>query len=73
MLNVSFSRSLPPSFAALGLFKKGLPQSTCTIALWCPWPLPDPYSCAQTRITSPFYDVVLIRQSKEIDADLGFI
>lgn len=35
------------------------------------WPLPDLYSWAQTGITSSFYDVALIRQSKEIDADLG--
>lgn len=37
------------------------------------WPHPALYSWAQTGITYPFYDVALIRRSKEIDADLGFI
>lgn len=61
------------SFAALMLFKKGLPRGTCTMALEHLWPLPELYSWAQTGITYPFYDVALIRRSKEIDADLGFI
>lgn len=37
------------------------------------WPRPGLYSWVQTRIISPFCDVVLIRRSKEIDAVLGFI
>lgn len=36
-------------------------------------PLPGLYFWAQTGITSPFCDVVLIRRSKAIDSDLGFI
>ena len=36
-------------------------------------PLPGLYSWAQTWITSPFCDVEVIRQSKEINTELGFI
>lgn len=66
---------LLPAGLGLGLFQKGLQRGT-----WClcsvsavSWLLPDLYSWSQTGITTPFYDVVLIRQSKEIDADLKFI
>lgn len=63
----------PLAFPALMLFKTGLPSGTCSMAVLPLWPHPALYSWAQTGITYPFYDVALIRRSKEIDADLGFI
>lgn len=59
----------PLAFPALMLFKTGLPSSTCSMAVLLLWPHPALYSWAQTGITYPFYDVALIRRSKEIDAD----
>lgn len=58
-------------FSHWGLHRDALCGSGVSVPR--PWPLPGLYSWSQTRITSLYCDVVLIRPSKQIDADLGFM